>query len=277
MRLFPRSFFALTLIACLAAGLAWAQTTKGKKINPSDDDAPVILETRQGIRVAFVPATAYNLSKSYIKLSGVDLRDDRLLDDYAALNFCDLYKSYYQDEFAWREARKAVREYILQNIDNFPEHVVFSSRIQLDRYDFGLHAFKLAEKSVFSRTGKFTIKADFGKSCGTARLSRIPELYFVLLNNPITLDSLPIPEEAAYKILRDMERNGNTNRILYISFFIHINDFVPWNSPSEPDVIKRADVRAILFSLRFYSDENRTKMVYEYVPESSNPFDTPAQ
>jgi len=236
-----------------------------------------VLKSVNGPPLVFVPATPENLSKSFIKFSGADLNDDALLDDFASVNQCELFIQHSEDEFAWRDARKAIRRHIERNMENYPEYIAFDSKVQFDKYDFGIQAFRLADGSKFSRTGRFTISTRLEGSC-TRRggLTRIPEKYTIRLSNPITLDAIPMKEERAYRLLNDMKETRNKDRVTYITFFIRINDFSASSNPASgraADVVQNADARATLVSLRFYEDQERTRLLYEYQPETTNPFD----
>jgi len=257
---------------------------------PANSDLPpdlepgtYVLRSPNAPPLIFVPATPENLSKSYIKLSGVDLNDEALVDDFASVNLCEMFIQYHDDEFAWRDARKAIRRHIERNMEKYPEYMAFDSKVSFDKYDFGIQAFRLAEGSKFSRTGKFGIGTRLETACmGRGGLTRIPTKYNIRLSNPITLDAIPMKEERAYRFLNDLKAEKNKGRTVYITFFIRINDFSANNAlgsatttgePLKNEVVTVADARATLVTLRFYEDEERTRLLYEYQPETTNPFE----
>ena len=210
----------------------------------------------------FVFANLYNMSRAYIKLTGVDLADDKLIDDFAIINNCDMYLKFYKDEFNWRQAREAFRKVIQRDLEGYPEHIYLLGNSRLGRYDFDRKAFIFDEKYTFQRTG--LLPAPTRVKCGALQIDRIPLNYTFRLTNPITLDAIPLEENKARILTRMMEQSNNQQRKIYVAFFVRINDFSTIGSATSGMGQNEATVRATMVSMRFYLDPERKTMIYEY-------------
>lgn len=289
MRALKPVLYVFTLLGCVGlflyatdagAQLTSAQTRQsGLQVQPvSGDSASVSRQLRNNVPMDMDPteditinnglnsavykrASLQNLSQSFIKLTGVDLNDDHLIDDFAIVNYCDLYRQYYADEFSWRQAREAFRRVIQRELESYPENVYLLGTISIGRYDFARKAFMLDEGSKFERTGVFRFQ-DRGFNCPGAPVQQLPLVYHFRLTNPITLDRLEIPEDKAATIRQIMEQERNRDRKVYVTFFIRINDFTSQGGTG--NVAIRATTRATLMSMRVYLDRQRKIQIFEY-------------
>ena len=217
--------------------------------------------------VVFVPTKLTYLTQSFVKLTGVDLTDNVLIDDFASVNFCSVLGQYFQDEFSWRQAREAIRASIIRNLEDYPEYFYIVGSLPLGRYDFDKKAFVLDEKNQFRRTGQFRIDRNIPK-CGNYSASHLPMAYSIRLNNPITLSEIEIPEDKAFELTREMDKVGNSARNTYVVFFIRMNDFSILSAiTSNGTESYQANVRATLLRMRIYTDPFYKNMIYEYTDE----------
>lgn len=210
----------------------------------------------------FRRATVQSLSQAFIKLTGVDLNDDKLIDDFTIINHCNLYKQYFNDEFAWRQAREAFRRVIQRELESYPENIYLLGSISLGRYDFDRKAFILEEENKFDNTGVFRF-SDRNFDCDGAVVNQLPLTYHIRLTNPITLDQIDIPEDKAFTITRILEQEKNLNRKVYLTFFMRLNDFSTQGGGTNNTTL-RAITRATLQSMRIYIDRQRKILIYEY-------------
>jgi Domain of unknown function (DUF4852) len=259
--LFMRIALTFALIIGLFASTALAQSTQLPM-----DQRVIVLETKNGGKIPFSPATPETLSKAYIRLSMVDLKNDRIIDDFAALNLCKLFKRYYSDEFAWREARIVIRKIIERTSKSFPIHMVMHSTINLGRYNFSDGVLEISERDVFKKVGIFNLTSATYGDCLSVLLTTLPDKYVLRLTNPINLSAIPLGEASAYRLLNQMKREKNENREVYISFFIKLNDFISNYSQIDKDKILSTEARGTLVSLRFFADRERTSLIYDYIP-----------
>ena len=206
-----------------------------------------------------------NLSQAFVKLTGIDLEDNQMIDDFALINHCSIYQRYFNDEFAWRQAREAFRRVIQREIETYPENVYLLGTVALGRYDFDRKAFMLDEESRLNNVGAFRFQ-DRSFTCQGGAIKQMPLSYNIRLSNPVTLDRLEVSEEKAHQITQIMQQENNKDRKIYITFFMRINDFTTQGATTSTSSI-RATMRATLMSLRFYLDRQRKILIYEYTGE----------
>jgi hypothetical protein len=248
-----------------AAPVATPQAApREKTVYTEKDGMSVSLGNSGGIFFAY--PLLKTLSQSYFKLTGIDLGDDKLVDDFAAIHFCSIMKQYYADEFSWRQARDAVRNFISRNLEDYPEHFILQGTINLGRYDFGKKAFLLEGDNEMRRTGVFRISQASPTDCGNYRLQTVPYNFIFRLTNPITLDAIEMPENKAFALTRRMDSDANQTRTVYLSFFLRVNDFSSGVAGAQV-ASTEAVVRATLLSMRMYYDKARTEMLFEYTGE----------
>lgn len=250
----------------LLGGLLLTQSTSASMLNRNTQDADptedITLSIGSTNPITFQRASIQALSRSYIKLTGVDLSDDQLIDSFSIINYCDIYAQYFGDEFSWRNAREAFRRVIQRELESYPEDIYLLGSINIGRYDFEKKAFTLSDDSKFDRTGQFRF-VDRNFACGRAAVTQLPLFYTFMLTNPITLDRIPVTEQKAFNITRIMEQQQNVDRKIYVTFFLRINDFTSQRG-GDGTTNTRANVRATLLSMRFYLDRQRKIMIYEY-------------
>lgn len=272
--------FALTLALLLNGGdsavlAQQAPTPAQPTATPAAAPPADTLTVRLGRNTVttFYPASVEYLTRAYIKLTGVDLGDDKLIDEFSAVNYCDLHTHLFKDEFIWRQAREAIRKTIQRDLENYPESFFVDGQIQLGRYNFETKSFDIEERSKFKRTGIINVAFRSGSKClDFAAFRTIPTHYKFRLTNPITLDAIPISEAMAGQIARLMEEQGNKERVVNVTFFMRINDFSNTtvrnqsrrNDTGQAESIANSTIRATLLSMRVYLDEEHRAMIYEY-------------
>ncbi len=209
--------------------------------------------------------TMEGFARAFVKLSGVDMTDDQLIDDFASINYCKIFSAYYPNEFAWNQARKAIRKIVERDLETYPETFVLTGTISLGRYDFSSYAFILRNDDRFTNTGLFDLRFNLPQECALLRrLAVIPGNYVVRLVNPVMLDRIPAAVYLAKQIVQTMDRNENYRRTVYVSFYIRANDF----SVTDRQIGLTANVRATLLALRFYADAGRNMLIYDYRPRA---------
>ncbi len=242
---------------------AAAPTASPDQVN--NTDGSIAVRISQNVSASFYPASLTNLTRTYVKLTGVDLNDNNLIDQFAAINYCDLYTSHFNDEFTWRQAREAIRKTIQRDLETYPEYFYVDGTVAFGRYNFETKAFDLEENSKFRRVGLISVHFGRDTSCATPNyFTTIPTYYKFRLTNPITMDTMPISETVAYQITRMMEESGNRRRLINVTFFMRVNDFS--NTSGTGGIIAGSTVRATLLSMRFYLDQDHKAMIYEYKP-----------
>ena len=195
-----------------------------------------------------------------IRFNALDLNDDRLVDEYAAITECDLYKFYYSDDFRWNQVRNAMRQSTEMKIANYPGRYKYVVRLQLDRYDFKEKIFKFATKSIIHNVNSFMLFQVDVPVCNIGRVKYIPTSYRAVADTRLTMDGLPLEPAVAESLLQNMNADGNTDRIVWMRIDMTVafvdklhksitdagmaNEYVRYSQTDDPDNrIVRMDVR----------------------------------
>lgn len=273
MKTFPRFMIAaLVSVVCLSATVisspALAELPDTTVNIPRE--MALINDTTGKKEVYRVPDLSL-MTKTFVKLSGADLENDLLVDEFASTNYCGIIKQFYYDEFKWKEVRQRIRRQIEKDIPTYPETVLLHGTLSIGRYDFDKKAFLINPKSVMRNTGVFNLGfgGERSKPCVLNKLTILPPQYILRLANPVNLDIIEMPEDKAADILKRVRLLSDPSsqdavRELYVSFFIRINDFNLGKAKWKRDASQPVVVRSTLVSMRIYEDQQRTRMIYEY-------------
>src|SRR5262249_19708156 len=89
-----------------------------------------------------------NIVRTLVRFKAININDDKLLNDYAMITECDLYKAFYADDFKWNKVLEAIRDSVRQKVATFPTAYQYTAELQLDRYDFKRKEFAFGEKTT---------------------------------------------------------------------------------------------------------------------------------
>jgi len=223
----------------------------------------------------FVAPTVDNILKILVRFGALNMVDDRILDDYAKIIECKLYRHFYSDDFRWKEFRDAMRKSIKQNIGEYPTGVYYDAELQLDRYDFKQKIYKFREKSSLNGVDYFTFVVKDNK-CGKEEIRLFPTEYRVVLDQPLLISGIPLSENDAKTLLKRMKDNKNDSLIIYARFNFQVVfvDRLSWRidnknretGPLYQSGKKQVRLDARLGSIDFFEDETKTRLIYSYRP-----------
>lgn len=213
-----------------------------------------------------------------IKFNALDLSADEVVDEYAMITECELYFRNYTDDFKWQKIRAALRQSVAQRKNDFYTAYYYDTQMQLDRYDFEKQIFKFTDKSSVSRANVFELYGVSGQPCQRGEVKYLSRKFRAVLNEPVTMQGLPLIEKHAQNLLRLMQADNNVSRVLYARFYLrilYIDPFAPIHDTSNKTFlgygqsgVKGDTVRfdAQLDAIEFYEDDKMTKLVYTFKP-----------
>lgn len=223
----------------------------------------------------YAKPTYENLLQSLIRMGALNITDDSVIDDYAAITECKLHASFFKDDFKWNRVRQAMRQSIKQNVATYPTGFAYDVELQLDRYDFKEQLFKFKDRATVKNVNAFILFSTEGRDCADKKISVLPKSFRAVLNEPIYFTGLPLTESDAKALLTRLETNGNRDRIVYSRFNLRITYVPPLRRPDnapagvlvplqqeKSDSAVRLDAR--LDSLEVYEDAEHTKLIYNY-------------
>ncbi len=221
-----------------------------------------------------------NLMRTMVRFNALDLSDLALLDEYAIITDCDLYKAFFTNDFKWNQVRQAMRQSIQANIATFPTNYYYDIQMQLDRYDFTTKLFRFTDRSTVRGVNTLALYAVEGTGCGFADVKFIPRRFRAVLSAPLYLEGFPLNEKDAQELLARMDKNQNSHRIIFARYNLRTVYIEPLRKSmshtgdatvtryDQSNAISRNAVRldAQLDSVGFYEDAERTKLIYQYQP-----------
>ncbi len=158
----------------------------------------------------YVPATVENLSKLYWAIGKMDIDDPKLIDYYLLINECKLYLQYYNNDFEWSKIREATRQYILENLDEFPTRIEIMTPLRLGRYNMEKQVFEIAEKYKISGMRRLDFAMNvFGRKETCTKVGQIyeyPDNLIIILNRPLEMEQVPVKPELAQLYIEDARK-----------------------------------------------------------------------
>jgi len=226
---------------------------------------------------SYAETTFDNLAHTLVRFNVFDIKDDSLIDDYAMITDCDLFKAFYKDDFKWNQVRKAIRESIRLNIATYPIAYYYTTTVRLDRYNFKFKNFGFDDSATIRGINVFQFFQGTNFKCDKFSPKNIPVTYRAFLDQPVSIDDLPIGEEDARDLLHRMDGVGNTKHTIYAKFLLRVVNIDPLRqfdkfdgkehftqSMSRMDEEIHLDVR--LDAVNFYEDQEMTRLLYSYRP-----------
>lgn len=214
----------------------------------------------------YLEPTVENLSKLYIKLEAIDLEDDRAIDNYLRINECEIFKTYINDDFEWPVIRESAREHLKSSYDSFPRRFEFRRNFRIGRYDLETQSFPILPADQIKRTRKIEIIYNEVSSniCGTTQpLKFYPKNIMLILNRPVNISKINLPEEVAKEYLKEVKRetvvdsrrrsrDDGVIRTLYLRLRVNAVDFQGITISKEGGEL--ANIFAVLEGVDIYKD-----------------------
>lgn len=137
------------------------------------------------------------LSKLYWKIQKLDINNDDHIDNFLFINECDIYNDYYYNELEWQKIRDQGRDFILENIEEFPLRYKFVQPLKLEEYDQSSETFNVLPFYQIKGLRKFeVISTDFGKPvCSHDKFTDIngyPRVLLIEFTQPLMIKEIPM-------------------------------------------------------------------------------------
>lgn len=273
---FITGIFTLGLSVTALAQVPAVQTPVASTTMPTDNmQATNEATAKDSVRPPdqYVEPNIQNLSKLYWAMAVYDYQDDEAIENFLRINECDLYKKYYNDDFALRDLRDVMRESIKQRLSTFPLKMEIMLKIGLDRYDMGSERFKVSGGTQFLGSKKIEFLTGVVPFvCGVnASIPRYPHNFIINLNRPFTLTEISVPPEIAKAYIESSKKvnlipDGDSNlsdlgRRAYLRLKISIYQFkdVTIGTNQEP----LASLIGVIDGYEVYGEKTRETLLYD--------------
>jgi hypothetical protein len=240
----------------------------------------IFLSASMAHAAEYVAPNWENLTRTLVRFNAINLSDQVMVDEYSIVTECEIYKAFFKDDFKWNEVRSAVRQSVAANVATFPAHYQYDVPLLLDHYDFDRKIYRFTQKSALRNVNTFVLFSVLGTGCGAADVQYLPRTFRAVLAAPIYLEGLPLAENDAKALAKQMSDSKNVEHVVFSRFNVSVVYVEPirkvtdavgksmrtlyrQSNASTPDTV-RLDVR--LDSIDFFADPAMTRLVYQYQP-----------
>ncbi len=133
--------------------------------------------------------------------------NDEDVDLFMKVNECPMYKEYFFDKPEWARIRKATREFLLKNLQDFPTRFEFMLPLMLKDYVDEKHSFEIQDSFKINGVKKIEVFAnDFREPpCVKNSLIQNGSVRGLMLDfsRPFTLSYIPMSKEMAQRYIDD--------------------------------------------------------------------------
>lgn len=213
---------------------------------------------------------------------------DDLVDEYAQITNCDLYLAFHNNEFKWRRAREGFVKEIREKAESYSADYSYNVILQLNKYDFTNKIFRFPPKGGIENINTFTFSNKLNnkpnnkpdQNCDNSGIIYTPSIFRAVLTTPVYVHGIPMsPEEGEY-LIQTMDKMGNADRSIYVTFNLHIkyieklikpflkpgDSRPPTYTQSSPLNTNSIRLDASLVSVQFFLDREHKILLYTYTP-----------
>jgi hypothetical protein len=274
MKLLSRTILSMMTAALLTASAAQAQPK------------PTMGE-------AYAEPTLREMAQALVMLNGLDMTSTSVVDDYAKLFYCALYREKFKNDFEWHKVRQMVSGRIKMKKDYYRVLYEVVGQVKLGRYNFETQDFPFIFNTALLNVGRLSLVDEVKKAqkmktvaaAGTLEDKNKPEpcydtktktafyipfAYDLQLSQPITFDRLKLPTAEAENLLARMRAARNTSRVLYVRFRLKI--LAPVKEEKKKDGAA-AGFHGYLTSMDVFLDRNLSQLVASIPVGSDNVMD----
>lgn len=215
----------------------------------------------------YYPSDHASLSKLLWKFGYYNQDSDDAIDAFFQLSECDLYKTYYKNDFEWKNIRESFAREMQYFAKEIPNTYYINAFIPLGRYNFEKSAFEIDDEYKLNNAG--TIKVPFytkpPQECGGTNIKAdlYPHIIKFFADNKFALSHIPVPPNEAEGLIKRIgefqysEKNGD-NRIVPVRFKIKMRDVKEFNFGTFPEVT----FEGFLVEIEFFEDPQMTQLIW---------------
>lgn len=217
-----------------------------------------------------------NFSRLYWALGIMDPKIDEQIDNYMAINECDIYKDYKFNEFEWKNIRETARKMLTKSAPTFGTRFSIMQEIKLGGYDETRGGFEVQDKFSVDNSRRFEINAvdTANKVCGLSRyINYYPKGIILELSRPFTLDFLPVHESLARSYIEESieefrnikekyqtQENLYNKRSAYMEMNVKVFSFLGYGRSQSSAYL--AKTIGVLESIKVYADRKKTTLLF---------------
>lgn len=152
-----------------------------------------------------------------------------MLDEYAELAYCELYKDNFVNDFEWAAIRDSIKKDMKTYSSNMHKFYEIEGELKIGRYDFSSKRFPLHEDSALLGIGKLSLynPNNYFIFCGrSGDLKSLPSSYTLSLYNPLELEEIQIDDKVAREIVEHIYQDTYGQRYFFARFRVNLLDYL---------------------------------------------------
>jgi len=209
-----------------------------------------------------VKPTFKNLSRTYMGLNFGNIYEDKAIDDYAEIFYCDIYQQNFSNDFVWRRIRAKIRDEINESLGSVPRYYEYTGAVRLGRYDFSSQSFPIIESTALKNVGAMLIyeQRNFQKYCDrTSRSEFFATKYMINLSRSLTFNNILVDSDIAESLLKYMANTENKEREVFARFRVKITAA---SKPKGGGKGLRTSFAGDLQELSIFADRTNTILIF---------------
>lgn len=163
---------------------------------------------------------------------GVDLNNLSAFLEYLQITNCEIYTPIKNNQFRQQELQRSVLGQIAQHQKELHElHLRIPVTFLTSGYNFETQSLDIVDKDRMKRVNSLQLFSPTDQICDNRgnRYSRLPVLYWVKLNMPVSLYRIPIQRSLAEAITAKLDRRhtNESQQIIYGNILVQIDPIAP--------------------------------------------------
>lgn len=215
---------------------------------------------------AYAKPSYKELAQTLVLMNGLDINKPEVVEDYAKMFYCDLYKEKFSSDFEWNKLKQQIISRVLEKKDMFRLQYEITDSVKFERYDFEGQFFPLDKESRLENVGSLMVldEKGFEPYCNQNDFqSVLPSVIYIQLMQPLNVDHIRMPMDEAEKFLGVLESMKVRDRTVYIRFRVKIIEVaaVAASKYFGKVVTDRADFLGKIMQIDFFYDREMTKWI----------------
>lgn len=218
------------------------------------------------------------LSKLYWKMQALDLNNDVHVDNFLFINECDIYNDYFYNELEWGRIRNQAKDFILDNIEDFPVRFKFVQPLKLEEYDQSKEVFHVLPFYQLNGLRKFEVLSTDFKDviCSQKQNDSIdgyPRVLLVEFTQPLNIKEIPMRPAIArryidkkmqeFDSLPDTKKSKSMVYNLRNAYIVMKMKIFSYKGQKQiENGLQRASVYGMLEGYEIYGDRDLTDLLY---------------
>ena len=190
---------------------------------PSTSRHPV--QSQTGSSEIAYPATFENVMKAALKLNAFDLSNDKIIDDFAKVSYCQIYQANHLNEFTWRKVRAALREKIHQDLPTYPTTLFLDRIEEFTTYDFQTGRLQMDPKSIMRDVTEMRLTPFDKRNACDEHLDAMTQDFVVSLDQTLNINGVKLSDDEASAVVSGLvndTRGDDVKRHGFGRYFVHL-------------------------------------------------------